>query len=114
MSHEQESELQTAQRAARVVFLSYSDDESAADLRARFRAEWVKLFGDNSMTIVPPWLGRVLNEGGHSKAPQMFVTAAYLARCDPVLPLSGDGAKSFEALMADSCRTVDKMIRGKS
>jgi hypothetical protein len=62
VSKELETELYLAQAAARALFLTYTEDEDAASLRARVRAAWTHEFGENSGAIVPPWLGKILNE----------------------------------------------------
>jgi hypothetical protein len=69
------AELYLAQAAARALFLTYTEDEDAASLRARVRAAWAREFGENSGAIVPPWLGQILNEGRPATGPSLFETA---------------------------------------
>jgi hypothetical protein len=62
VSDDQETELNLARRAAQTMYLTYDENEDAASLRARTRAAWAREFGENSGAIVPPWLGKILNE----------------------------------------------------
>ena len=75
MSDEQETELDLARRAARTMCLTYDESEDAASLRARARAAWGREFGENSGTIVPSWLGKILNEGQPATEPDLFEAA---------------------------------------
>jgi hypothetical protein len=75
VSDDQETELDLARRAAQTMYLTYSEDEDAASLRARARAAWAREFGENSGAIVPPWLGEILNEGRPATKPKFFEAA---------------------------------------